>query len=393
MLPAARLRLFYFLYYGGVGALLPYFAPYLRGLGFTGAEIGLVQMIPPLVAAPVAIAWATAADRLGDPARVLGLASLWAALAMAFLPAARTPGAVALVLLVSALGDRSVVPLVDSVTLEWVRASKRLGYARIRLFGSLGYVVAAQALGVLLAARGDRPGDVLVPLAIAGLVAGYAIVARRLPSPPAPGARPGLRDVLGLLRDPPLLLLLLACAIHWGSCAPFHLLFGVLVRDAGLPSTVTGLAMTVAVGAEVVALLLFPRLEARLGLRALFGVAFCGSALRWLLTSRAQGAAALVATQALHALTFGVFWGSAVNAMAAAVPPRLRATGQALFSAVVFGGGSAVANWLSGLGYDRFHGAGPLYAIAAATELAALGAYVVHCVSADRAASARRAPA
>ena len=40
----ARFRLFYFLYYGYVGASLPYFAAYLRGLGFSGAEIGAAQM-------------------------------------------------------------------------------------------------------------------------------------------------------------------------------------------------------------------------------------------------------------------------------------------------------------------------------------------------------------
>ena len=52
MSPATRLRLFYFAYYGGVGTLLPFFAPYLRGLGFTGEQIGTVQMIGPLAGGP-----------------------------------------------------------------------------------------------------------------------------------------------------------------------------------------------------------------------------------------------------------------------------------------------------------------------------------------------------
>jgi len=372
MLPAGRLRLFYFCYYGAVGVLLPYFAPYLRGLGFTGAEIGLVQMISPLVAAPVALGWSAVADRLGNPARLLAAASLWAAAAVLLLPFARTPLTVAAVLLLHALGDRAVIPLVDSVTLEWVRAVPRHAYARIRLFGSIGYIAAAQGLGLLLALRGDRPADLLVPVSIAALVAGYALVARRLPSPPLHGPRASVGELATLLQDPRLLLFLFACAIHWASCAPFHLLFGVLVRDAGLPSTITGLAMAVAVGAEVGALLLFPQIQARLGLRGCLALAFIASAVRWALTARAEGAAALVATQALHALTFGVFWGAAVNTMAEAVPPRLRVTGQALFSAIVFGGGNAVGYWLAGAGYDRLGGAPPLFRVAGATELLAL---------------------
>ena len=52
-----------------------------------------------------------------------------------------------------------------------------------------------------------------------------------------------LSETLSLLRDRRLLILLLTCAVHWGACAPFHLLFGVFARDAGLPSRITGLAM------------------------------------------------------------------------------------------------------------------------------------------------------
>ena len=98
----------------------------------------------------------------------------------------------------------------------------------------------------------------------------------------------------------------------------------------------------------------------------------CGSAARWLLTAGAGGAATIVAAQALHALTFGLYWGAAVNAMAALVPPRLRATGQALFTAVVFGGGNGLGFALAGWGYDRLGGVRPLFVGAAAAELVAL---------------------
>ncbi len=42
MVPARRLRLFYFLYYGNVGAHMPFFAPYLLGLGFGGRQVATV---------------------------------------------------------------------------------------------------------------------------------------------------------------------------------------------------------------------------------------------------------------------------------------------------------------------------------------------------------------
>jgi PPP family 3-phenylpropionic acid transporter len=369
MAPAPRLRLFYFLYYGGVGAYLPYFAPYLRGLGFSGEQIGAAQMVAPLVAAPAALAWAAAADRSGAPVRLLRLATLWAALAASLLPLAGTPWPVAAVLLAWSLAGSAVVPLADAVTLEWCRENPATSYARIRLFGSLGFVALSVAMGAALTARGDRPGDLLVPASVAACVAGYALVARRLPAGAPRLERPGLREMAALLGDRRLLLLLLVCALHWAATAPYHLFFGVLVRDLGLPSEVTGLGMGVGVGAEVAALLAFPRLERRLSLRALFAVAFAGSAVRWWLVSRLTVAAGLVAVQAVHGLTFGLFWATAMKAMSERVPGRLRATGQALFTAVVFGGGNALGYGLSGVGYDRLGGAPRLFAGAALAEL------------------------
>jgi PPP family 3-phenylpropionic acid transporter len=373
MVPARRLRLLYFLYYGNVGAHLPYFAPYLRGLGFSGEEIGTVQMLPSLVAPAVAIGWATWADRHASATWALRRAALAAAAAAVLLPFARTPLAVGAILLLQALGERAVVPLLDANTLEWARARPAVSYARIRLFGSLGFSALALVAGRALSARGDLAGDRLVPIVIAACVAGYAVVSFTLPSVPAHGgARPGLREVGALLRDRRLAALLAVCAVHWLASAPYHLFFGVLVRDRGLPSDVAGLGMTAGVAAEIAALLLLPRLERRFSPRALLAAAFLGSAVRWLLVSRAESAAAIVALQLLHAFTFGVFWGTAMSAMGVAVPPALRATGQALFAAVVFGVGNAFGYRVSGALYDLHRSAAPLFAWAAAVELAAL---------------------
>jgi PPP family 3-phenylpropionic acid transporter len=124
--------------------------------------------------------------------------------------------------------------------------------------------------------------------------------------------------------------------------------------------------------AEIAVLLAFPLLERRLSMRALLAAAFAASSLRWFLVSRADSAAALVSLQLLHAFTFGVFWPSAVGAMARFVPPRLRATGQALFGATVFGLGNAVAYQLAGAGYDASGSAAPVFAWAALAALAPL---------------------
>jgi len=351
-----------------VGTFLSYFAPYLRGLGFTGEQIGTVTFAQQAVAAPAALIWGAIADRLGAPSRALAACTAGMLFAISGLPYARTPMQVAVVLVLSALFSGAVVPLLDSTAVEAVKIAGH-SYARTRLWGSLGFVLTAQGLGLLLAARGDRPGDRLMPFAYLFCVGGYALIAQLLPPVAAHPDRPRWREALVLLREPRLLFVFAICAIHWAASAPYHLLFGVLVRDRGFSSTVTGAGLALGVLAEVLALLAFPSLLRRFSLRALFAAAFAGTALRWALVARAPDARSLVALQLLHALSFGIFWGSAVEAMQRIVPVRLRASGQALFSALVFALGNAVGYALSGAGYDRFRSAAPLYTFAAAVEV------------------------
>ena len=79
-----------------------------------------------------------------------------------------------------------------------------------------------------------------------------------------------------------------------------------------------------------------------------------------------------MALQTLHALTFGVFWGSALAWVGECVPPRVRATGQTLFTGVMYGVGNGLGMLGSGALYDTFHGAEAAFLAAAAVELVPL---------------------
>lgn len=369
---AARLRLFYFLYYAGVGVTLPYFSLYLRGLGLSGTSLGAVQMVGPLLAAPAGLLWAAVVDRLAAPNRALILATVGVALGYAALPLAKSPLALGAVLAAVGLFGAATVPLIDAIAVEWAQARPGHAYGRLRLFGSLGYVASAQGLGLLLAARGDRPGDLLVPLSLLLLAVLGAAVALGLPRAAAPSKAAQLDEALRLLRSPGLLLLIAVSALHWLAGVPYNLLFGIFVREQGLPSSVVGLASALGVLAEVGVLYAAPRLERRFRVRTLLAASFGLGALRWALLAQSHGLAATVLLQLLHGATFGLFWATAVRALAARVPAALRVSGQALFSAVVFQLGSALGNGLSGAAYDRLGQVAPLFAGAALLELLAL---------------------
>jgi PPP family 3-phenylpropionic acid transporter len=360
-----RLAAVYFAYYAGVGVSMAYLAPYLRGLGFDGKEIGGVAMTQQSVAVAAALFWGAMGDRIGVWA--LRCATAGAACGLALLPFARTPIEAGLTLGAASAFSGGIVPLVDAATVHALGA----GYSRVRLWGSVGFVCTAQGLGMLLAARGELAADKAMPIAWCACLAATAIGATQLAQPVrAETERPHFSEAWPLLRGAGLLFA--TCGLHWAANVPYNLFFGVLVREHGLSSRITGFGMALGVAAEVGALFVFPALTRRFSIKALFAAAYLSSALRWALVSRADTAASLSLLQLFHGATFGRWWACAIESMRRLVPARLRATGQAVFSAVVFGAGNLSGSFLSGVGYDHFGGAAPLFLCAAGVELLAL---------------------
>ena len=66
--------------------------------------------------------------------------------------------------------------------MEWVQRDRTHTYARIRLFGSVGFIVVAVALGWALDLRGARPADLIVPIAVALYSGGFGEPERSLQS-------------------------------------------------------------------------------------------------------------------------------------------------------------------------------------------------------------------
>jgi PPP family 3-phenylpropionic acid transporter len=340
---------------------------YLRGLGLSGREISTVFAVPPLLAMVVPLAWAYLADRTHRHDRVLRVVVGGAWLGFVPMLFARSFPVIFAGWALYAMFAVAVGGLADAFAVARVRTGAI--YGRLRLWGSVGYVVAAVLVGALLSAR-DRAVDRLVPAAM-WLALGCAFAAAlRLRGPGEAATRPRAADVRALLRDPRLRLLLAVAALHWICLAPYNVYFGVFLHDLGLRPLSWGLAYSTGVVMEVIVLMTFHRLQARFRLETLLAAAFAVSAARWLAIAVIRAPAALIALQALHGMTFGMFWSAAIALVASTVPASLRATGQALL-VMAINLGSALGNTITGRIYDAY---GPrlLFLLAAAGQLAPL---------------------
>ena len=364
------IEVFYFFLFQVAAIGMAFMPAHLRALGLTGTQISTALAVSPLLALSVPLGWAWLADRTQRHDRVLQLISFGAFLG--FTPLAwahgRAASSFALILL-GYLGYATFYVgmggMADALAVARVRAGAI--YGRIRLWGSIGFIIAAVTVGALLGPYLLRLRGPLVPCAMWAALAAAFVASLSLGGTGEPTIRPRVADIRALLAEPGLRLLLLAGALHWACMSPYNVFFGVFLRDLGLEPLWWGVAYAIGVTAEMLVLLTFHRMHARFSLDALLAAAFIASALRWVGNAVLRAPAALIALQALHGMTFGMFWSAAIALVAATVPAKLRATGQALLVMAINLGG-AVGNLAVGRLYDS---AGPatLFAMAAAGEL------------------------
>ena len=370
--PATLLRLFYFCWFISVGISTPYLAPYLGDRGLSGTQIATVLSLIPLCNLGGPIGWAWLADRTHRHERVLRVVSFGAAAGIALLLRTRDFSGVLLAFGVFAFFSVGVGPLVD--TLAVALSHEGRGYGRVRIWGSLGFLVAAALGGAVLTLRGNQPADPLVPgLMLTGLTsAGIAALFVKGHATPPP-ARPHVSEIRTLVRDRRFRLLLVVGTLHWMSLAPYNVFFGLLLRTRHLAPAVAGAAFAVGVIAEGAILFWFSALRVRFRLESLLSVSFAATALRWFLVWRTHSATAMIGLQILHGLTFGLFWITGIAMLNEYVPKALRATGQALYLAAMFGCGSLAGYHATGLAFDGWRDVGPAFLGAGLIELIPLG--------------------
>jgi len=309
------------------------------------------------------------ADRARHPQLILRLVCLAACLFMIPLICVRTMPAMFLLYVAHQAFAVPIIGLTDAVAQE--RVWRGEDYGRLRVWGSFAFALSSLLLGQVLAARGRTDGDPLVPGFIAAAL-GLTFLTSFTMRGHGQRERPHAREISALLTDRRFLFILILAPLHWACTAPYHGFLGILFRDRQLPQTVLGSAFAVSVAAEMATLYFFRKLSTRFALAPLLTLAFAASAVRWWLIPIVHAPIWLVLLQATHALTFGVFWSSAMAWVGECVPPRLRATGQTLFTGVMYGVGNMTGMLGSGALYDASGGADLAFLVAGMLELVPL---------------------
>lgn len=346
VLPFKRLAGFYFFRFGALGALMPYFSLYLKDAGFTAVEIGTVfaVMLGTKVVAPYI--WGWGADHYGHRLALIRLATAAAAVLFVFIPFANT--FLALALLIGGYGffNNAGLPQFEAVTFSHLGGDDHR-YGRIRLWGSVGFIVSVLALGGLL----EVTSSDAVPIWIIAALTCLLVVSFAVPDVPD-GARDHRSPVAGfwtVLRQPSVIALLLVCFLTRLSHGPYISFFSIYMEHYGYSRSVIGVLWSVGVIAEVGLFACLPQLVARFGLRRLMIAAMALTTLRWSLLAAFPTVIFLVVpVQVLHMATFGLYHGVAISLINRLFRGSLQGRGQAVYSSLSFGAGGAIGALASG---------------------------------------------
>ena len=361
----------YFTFFAAVGVFQPYWPLWLAGLGFRGAEIGLLLGVFSAVRLVAPLAAASVADQRGERRGAIVALALAAALAAVALGRAEAPGPMAVTLALFSAALNGLTPVYDAYALECLgRDAHR--YGLLRLWGSIGFVIASTAVGGAVA----RCGNSAIPAALVTTLAATVLAAMMLPrsAPRVATPAPGLAAFARSLRDPALLRFLTIAFLHLAGFAGYYAFYTLYLRLHGYGATVIGLYWAFGVVAEIAMFAAGPRLLRLFRLDVLLRIALAGTCLRWVLVAGlADSRLAMFAAQSLHLLGFGLFHTVAVLLAPRLLPGGGPARAQALVAVAGWGAGGFVGSLVAGLIWEA---AGP-QAVFGGAGVAALGAFLL----------------
>lgn len=366
-LPYWRLSAVYFAYHAAIGVFTPYFARWMEGLGHGALAISSLFALwygtrifgPPLLAHyargsthPKAWLlgglWASAVFYLG----FFGAQHLWL---------------LALSMVAFSLCYNAILPQLEAFTLAGLGPRKH-DYGRVRLWGSLGFILLAVGYGWLLQ-HGDAPD---LPWVMGAGIVATALITHALPAQKRldtdpPPSQAGLWELLRRPGVRPFIAIVMLTQISFGS---YYLFFTLQLERHGHSTDVVGQLWGLGVVAEIVLFMYAGSLLRRVSAQRTLQIALAVTALRWLsIALLPQSLTLMLLVQVAHAIGFGAFHVACMQRVVELFPESDRLGAQSLMYSLGSGLGGVLGALIAGALWKAGGGA---LAFAAAASVATL---------------------
>ena len=344
------LALSYFTYFFSYGIFLPFWSVWLDGVGLTPETIGIVlgaglvaRFLGSLLIAP----------RVSDPSRLISALRILALLTLVFVLAFHAGSHVAWLLVVMVgfnLFFSPLVPLTDALAGTWQKQIS-MDYGRVRLWGSIAFVIGSALTGKLVNMFDYRAILLLLTLGVASMLLGMLLRPSVMPQgesrqQDAPGWSAWRKLIVENWR-------FLACvSLLQGAHAAYYGFSAIYWQGAGYSSSAVGYLWSLGVVAEVVIFALSNKLFRRFSASDLLLLSAVCGVVRWGLMGWTTELPWLIVAQILHCGTFTVCHLAAMRYISARQGGEVIRL-QAVYSAIAMGGSIAVMTVFAGFLYQH----------------------------------------
>jgi nucleoside transporter len=324
-------------------------------LGFSGEQIGITYGTTAVAAMISPFFVGMIADRFFATERLLVVLHAAGAAALFYASTQTTFGPLYFVILVYTLLYMPTLALTNSLSFRQMQDPGR-EFPRVRVFGTIGWIVAGLVVGTLGVEATATP----VRVAAAGSLL-LAVFCFSLPhTPPHKTGPVRLKDVLGLdalklLRDRSFAVFVLGSFL---VCIPLQFYYAFanpFLNEIGVTNAAG--KMTLGQMSELVFMLLMPWFFRRLGVKYMLLVGMAAWVTRYLLFAYGNNAALvwmLYGGIVLHGICYDFFFVTGQIYVDQKAPADVRAAAQGFITFVTYGVGMLIGSWLSGKVVDRY---------------------------------------
>jgi len=330
-----KIRLFYAAYFAAMGLILPFFPLYLDDRGFDAAMIGLMTGLIALakVIAPPWIGHLLDGRSAAATHRFIIIASALAAITAFSFSLSDHVILFAIIILLFGIFWATILPLTDGLSIT-VSESDAADYGRLRVWGSIGFVITSLAGGLWLV--GDQ-------IQIFPIVLGLLMLTLVFSAIGFPMFKPVVAESLESTAFSKSFYILLAIAfIMQVSHGAYYGFFSLYLAEAGYSGGQIGIYWVIGVIAEIILMWRWSKPLQRAAPALVFSLCLLLASLRWAGIGFTTDPMLLILLQLLHAASFAAFHVTAIAWVKRLSPDSRHAAAQGLFSAAGFGLGSTI---------------------------------------------------
>jgi len=373
LLPFAAISLCYF---GFIGLFSPYAPLWYQSLGYSTFAIGALTSMQSATRIFAPYAWGWSADHRGRREPLLRLAIGGALVSSLGFFLFRDYAGIAVVTVVLMLCTAGVVPISEALLAQHVSHQGQVDigrYGRIRLWGSVGFVVVGTVSGFVL----ERAGVERFPLLCTGVLALLLLAAYQLPQPSeAAATETVVKGALAVLREPVVAWFFAGTFLTVLAHTSLYAFYSLYLASLGYGKGAIGVLWSLAVAVEVGWFAFQGRWVQRLPVHGWLALAAAVSAVRFAaIAAFASEVAVLVVAQVLHALTFAAQHSACIAVISRHFPGRLRSRGQALYTVLGYGASGVLGGIAGGALSERFGFPSVFWAASAVSLLAVLSCW------------------